>query len=233
MRLTNLVPRSHIDGLLKNDSMIAKIRNIIFDLDGTLIDSSEGVVEATNHALAQVGEKPRTTAEITRFIGHPIEEMFASFCRAPMAELKAAFQEKARVSVVASAMPLAGVETLLPQFRDHGYHMAIATTKFAIHTNGIVRKFGWDVFFEVLASGDEVAHVKPAPDIIHLAMNRLGGTPENTIMIGDTSIDVQAAHGAGLNVIVIKSPFGDNETDRYRPELTLERFSDLRQVFGL
>jgi len=213
--------------------MFAGLQNIIFDLDGTLIDSSAGVIEATNYALLAVGENPRTPVEITRYIGHPIEEMFASFCQAPMDQLKAAFQEKARFSVLSAARPLAGVDLLLPRIHAHGYRLGIATTKFTIHTEGIVKKLGWSRYFSALASGDEVAHVKPAPDIVLLAMARLGGSPNDTIMVGDTSIDIQAAHGAGLKVIVIKSPFGNNDIDIFKPELKLNSFDDLREVFGV
>jgi phosphoglycolate phosphatase len=213
--------------------MFANVKNIIFDLDGTLIDSSAGVIEATNYALTSHGQAPRSAKEIKRFIGHPIEEMFAVFCDAPLDSLKAAFQERARHSVVTSARPLDGVNHLLPLIQGKGYRLAIATTKFAIHTEGIVKKLGWNEYFYALASGDEVARVKPAPDIIVLALTRLGGTPADTIMIGDTSIDIQAAHAAGLKVIVIKSPFGNNEIDSFGPEMKLDRFDDLRQVLNI
>lgn len=212
---------------------LAGIRNIIFDLDGTLIDSSPGVIEATNYALTRLGQKPRSAAEIIPFIGHPLEEMFAAFCAAPIADLSAAFQERAVTAVVGSARALPGVIALLPRFHAAGYRLAIATTKYAVHTEAIVRKLGWTACFSALASGDEVAQVKPAPDIIELAMQRLDARRSETVMVGDTVNDIKAARSAGVMVIAVKSPFGDGELAACGPDMVLDNFAELERVFHL
>ncbi|MCP4568576.1 MAG: HAD family hydrolase [FCB group bacterium] len=216
-----------------NDRQLACIKNIIFDLDGTLIDSSEGVIEATNYALTSLGQKPRLPEEIKRFIGYPLDIMFPSFCDAPIAELKAAFQRNARESMIASSVPLPGVNKVLPLFPAKGLTMAIATTKFSIHTTGIVEKLGWGKYFAALVSGDEVKRVKPAPDIVELALARLEGNTADSIMIGDTVNDIKAAHAAGIKAIAIRSPFGNDDFGASEPDFILERFSDLKQLFGL
>lgn len=226
-------PRYVVFSATMEKTGFANVRNIIFDLDGTLIDSSAGVAEAVNFALTSLGQKPRTIQEIARFIGYPLDEMFPVFTDAPVEALKAAFQIRARESVVASAQPLDGVEALLPRIRAGGYRMAIATTKFSHHTEGIVCKFGWQTYFDALASGDEVRHVKPAPDIVRLALRRLGASPDETVVIGDTVNDVKAARAAGLRIIAIKSPFGADEIHRFPPDLMLESFADLAQVIKM
>ncbi|MDD4050288.1 MAG: HAD family hydrolase [candidate division Zixibacteria bacterium] len=213
---------------------IRMVRHIIFDLDGTLIDSSLGVADAANYALTVMGENPRSLEEIARFIGYPLEEMFKTFTDAPPDKLNAAFQVRARHSVVASATALPGVASLLPGLQAAGYRLAIATTKFKIHTEGIVRKLGWDAYFAALASGDEVARVKPAPDIIELALRRLGADPDDTVMIGDTINDIIAARAAGIaKIIAVQSPFGADNIAAYKPDLMIARFSDLKKVFNL
>jgi len=213
--------------------MWSQIAYIIFDLDGTLIDSSRGVIEATNYALESLGEKPRSDEEIVRFIGYPLDDMFPSFCRAPLDELKRAFQVKAKTSIVSSVKPLAGVNETLPLLHRAGYTLGIATTKFSIHTAGAIEKCGWSRYFKVLASGDEVARVKPAPDIIQLAMERLKADPDRTIMVGDTVNDIIAAREAGIRVIAIKSPFGSDEFASHNPDLILDSIVDLKGVFNL
>lgn len=211
----------------------AGVRNIIFDLDGTLIDSSPGVIEATNYALTRLGQKTRSAAEIIPFIGHPLEEMFAAFCAAPIAVLSAAFQERAVTAVVGSARALPGVIALLPRFHAAGYRLAIATTKYAVHTEGIVKKLGWTAYFSALASGDEVAHVKPAPDIIELALRRLGAKRTETVVVGDTVNDIMAARSAGVMVIAIKSPFGNGDLAASGPNMVLENFAELERIFHI
>jgi HAD superfamily hydrolase (TIGR01509 family) len=213
--------------------MWSQIAYIIFDLDGTLIDSSRGVIESTNYALESLGEKPRTDEEIVRFIGYPLDVMFPSFTKAPLDELKRAFQVKAKTSIITSVKPLVGVNDILPLLHKAGYTLGIATTKFSIHTVGSVEKCGWSGYFKALTSGDEVERVKPAPDIIHLAMKRLGADPERTVMIGDTVNDIIAAHEAGIRVIAIKSPFGQDEFTSHNPDLILDSIFDLKRIFNL
>lgn len=213
--------------------MFENVKHIICDLDGTLIDSSEGVVAATNYALESLGEPPRTAEEIKPFIGYPLETMFATFCKAPIDRLKAAFQEKACHSIVASTRPLPGADEVIRVLHDRGYRLGIATTKFSIHTEGIVKKCGWERYFAALASGDEVARVKPAPDIIQLALQRMGGEVADSVMVGDTINDILAAHCIGLKVIAIASPFGENDLRAHGPDMFLESFSELKSVFNL
>lgn len=213
---------------------IGPVKHIIFDLDGTLIDSSLGVAEAANYALTAAGEKPRSLEEIARFIGYPLEDMFKTFTDAPPDTLTAAFQVRARHTVVASATALPGVEALLPRLQAAGYKLAVATTKYKVHTEGIIRKLGWEAYFAALVSGDEVARVKPAPDIIELALRRLQACPDDTVMIGDTINDIIAARAAGITrIIAVKSPFGADNIAAYKPDLMIARFSDLREVFNL
>lgn len=213
--------------------MILDIRYIIFDLDGTLIDSSVGVIESTNYALTEAGQPPRSPEEIKKFIGHPLEEMFGSFTDAPMEKLKAKFQEKARETMILSAKALPGVDEVLRLLYQARYRMAVATTKYINHTRGIIAKLGWSPYFAVTASGDEVAQVKPAPDLVVLAMERLGASPNKTVMIGDTVNDIRAAREAGISVIAIRSPFGNDDLNSYRPNLLLPRFTDLKAIFNL
>ena len=213
--------------------MFLNIRYIIFDLDGTLIDSSGGVVESTNYALTQLGESPRSPEEIGRFIGYPLEDMFAAFTDAPMEKLKEKFQEKARETIIASTQALPGADEIIRLLYQARYRLAVATTKYVNHTRGIIAKMGWTEFFAVTASGNEVARVKPAPDLVLLAMDRLGASPDKTVMVGDTVNDIEAARAAGISIIAVRSPYGDGDLNRHRPNLLLPRFTDLKTIFNL
>jgi len=209
------------------------IENLIFDLDGTLIDSSAGVVESTNYALSRLGFAPRRAADIKRFIGSSLDEMFTAFAASPREQLKAFFQERAASAVVSSARPMDQVEETLATLHDSGYRMAVATTKFLVHTTGIIRKFGWYRYFQATASGDEVANVKPAPDLVILALRRLGASPESTLMIGDTKNDILAARAAGIRVVAVESPFGDDNLRAYKPDHLLGTISELSALLDL
>jgi len=209
------------------------IKYLIFDLDGTLIDSSAGVIEATNYALEKMGQSKRSPDEIKKFIGFPLDIMFPAFCSAPVKQLKEAFQEKGRGLIVDKSVALDGVDAFLPKLAAAGYRMAVATTKFKHHTRGALEKFGWDKYFIATASGDEVANVKPAPDLIELALQRLGADPSKSVMIGDTVNDIKAARQAGLAVIAVRSPFGADDLASYNPDFLIDKLTDLAELLNM
>lgn len=187
------------------------IKNLIFDLDGTLIDSSDGVVEAVNYSLRSMGEKEQPAEKIKPFIGYPLSKMYPVFTDAPLDELYSHFQKKAAETVVASTEMLPGVEEGLHRLSEQGYRMAIASTKIKHHIDGIMKKFDWQKLFVTFAGGDEVQQVKPAPEILLLVLSRMKAAAPETLVIGDTINDVQAAKAVPMKVIAVASPYGNRE----------------------
>lgn len=207
-----------------------KYRYLIFDLDGTLIDSSSGVIQCTNYALTSMGERPRKPEEIKKYIGYPLDLMFSVFSDASLVKLKQAFHNMSRQVMVEKARPLTGASEILNYLYGRGYVMAVATTKYSQNTHGLVEKFGWSNYFQALVSGDEVDRVKPAPDLVYLALHRLKAEAGNAVLIGDTVNDLEAARQAGLKTIIIRSPFGNDDIVSHEPELILNKISDLRKI---
>jgi HAD superfamily hydrolase (TIGR01509 family) len=209
------------------------IRNLIFDLDGTLIDSSEGVIEAVNYALTQMGASPQPPDSIKKYIGYPLHQMFADFCDAPADRLYAHFQVKAASTVVRSAVPLPNVEETLANLQRRGYAMSIATTKTRAHLDGIIHKLGWEIYFRTSVSGSDVAKPKPDPAAFHLALKLMNCTPESAIVIGDTINDVLAAQAVPMRVVAVDSPYGDQANlDSVTPDFTIKHLPDLLTILN-
>jgi len=210
---------------------IDNIKNLIFDLDGTLIDSSKGVVKATNYALNRINEPIRSDEEITEFIGYPLEEMFLSFSDKSYREFREFFQEKAKEAVVAETEPLDGVEQVLRQLLDRGYRMAIGTTKISIHIEKILAKFRWEDIFVAYIGSDNVSRVKPDPEIFIKALNLLNSNKENTLVIGDTVNDIYAARGASLPSIGIRSPYNSRDKlETSNPDIIIDNINELLTI---
>ncbi|UCG62125.1 MAG: HAD family hydrolase [Candidatus Zixiibacteriota bacterium] len=187
------------------------VRNVVFDLDGTLIDSSDGVVEAVNYSLRKMGEAEQRPEVIKAFIGYPLSQMYPQFTRAPVRELYRHFQQKAAETVVSSTDILPGVELTLHRLKATGFQLAIASTKIRRHIDGIVEKFCWHDLISAYSGGDEVEKVKPDPEILLLTLRRMGAMPAETIVVGDTVNDVLAARAVPMKVVGINSPYGGRE----------------------
>jgi HAD superfamily hydrolase (TIGR01509 family) len=203
-------------------------RFIIFDLDGTLIDSSEGVVQAINYSLEQMGEPPQSPETIKPYIGYPLETMYPDFTDAPYDELYAHFTVKAAQTVVASTCALPYTDEVLQQLAANGRTLAVATTKIKKHVDGIVDKLGWRDYFSAAVGGDEAPRFKPDPAIFHLALERLQARPEEAMVVGDTINDVHAARAVPMAVTAVASPYGHrDELLASQPDHFIE---DIRQL---
>ncbi len=207
------------------------IKNLIFDLDGTLIDSSDCVVDAVNYSLRQMGQAEQPTAAIKRYIGFSLETMYQAFTEAPIAELCRHFQVRVAETVEANTIVLEGAELVLQELQERGYRMAIATTKIKRNVRVIVDKFGWERFFDAAAAGDEVAHVKPDPAVLLLALNRLKARAEETLVVGDTVNDILAARAVPMKVAAVSSPYRDSREIRMlEPDYYIESISRLTGI---
>ena len=190
---------------------MSRFKNLIFDLDGTLIDSSDGVVEAVSYSLKKMGEPEQPPEIIKTYIGYPLSQMYPNFTDKPVKELYSHFQIKAAETVVSSTYILPGVKNTLDILQKQNYKMAIATTKIRNHVVGIAEMFDWTDKFHAFVGGDEVKQVKPAPDAFLEAIKRMNVKTEDCIVIGDTVNDIFAAHAISLKVIAIESPYGGQE----------------------
>lgn len=202
--------------------------HLIFDLDGTLIDSSAGVADAVNYSLRMSDHPERQLAEIAPYIGFPLRQMYAEFGVGPFETLYSHFQDRAMTSVINAAMPLDHADRVVTNLAIDGYKMAIATTKIRRHVDEIVAKLGWTAHFSALIGGDEVAHPKPDPEAFALALCRLGAEPSDSIVIGDTINDVVAARALSIPVVAVLSPYGGEETLRAsRPDYVIDSIAGL------
>lgn len=209
------------------------IQSLIFDLDGTLIDSSDGVVDAVNFAFRQMS-LPEVLPEIIKpYIGYPLKGMFADLTDAPVDELYAHFQTRAATSVVDSSTVLPDVEEALAELRESGYRMAIATTKIRIHVDAIVAKFGWERYFDATVAGNDVSMVKPHPEAIHLSIERLKSRPGNSLVIGDTENDIRAAQGVPTRCAAVLSPYGGEDIVKaLAPDYVIRRLPELLPILA-
>jgi pyrophosphatase PpaX len=210
-----------------------KIRHVVFDFDGTLIDSSDGVVEAVNYSLRKVGSPERGPEEIKPFIGFPLTKMYPHFSDAPVAELYAYFREMADTSVPNATVALPGADETIRTLHQRGIRIAIATTKVRRNIDEALNKLQWASLFHATVGGDEVAQVKPAPDAFLAALDLLGASPDNSIAVGDTINDIAAAQAVPMPVVAVKCPYSDdNGVAALNPDYSIATIGELLKIVG-
>ena len=203
------------------------LKGVIFDLDGVLIDSSPGVLEATNYALGELGLPARKIEEIRPFIGSSLSEMFAAICDVPADEMRVHFQKRGREIIADKTIVYPFAESAMKLCRQSGLAVAVGTTKTSYHVERIVKRFKWEELIDVTACGDE-ATVKPAPDIFLLAAKKLNVTPSEVVVVGDTINDFYAARAAGMRIVMVESEFGDRAAaDKVTPDWRMSNVTEL------
>ncbi|MFJ9711847.1 HAD family hydrolase [Streptomyces sp. NPDC101234] len=182
--------------------------SVIFDLDGTLVDSEPNYYEATRQTLAAHGVPDYTWAEHERFVGISTLETLALFrerygLRPPVAELLAEtnrhYLELARTRTPAYPEMRKLVELLTAE----GVPMAVASGSSPEAIAAILSGTGLDAQLRTVVSADEVPRGKPAPDVFLEAARRLGSAPADCVVLEDAAPGAAAAHAAGMRCIAI------------------------------
>ncbi|MCX7892097.1 MAG: phosphoglycolate phosphatase [Burkholderiales bacterium] len=194
------------------------IRAVLFDLDGTLVDSAADLAAAANRMLAALGLPPRSVEDVKTYVGKGIPRLVhrallgrldgdadpVLHARA-LALFEAAYaEESGRHSAV-----FAGVTEGLARLRAAGLALACVTNKAERFTLDLLAAKGLDGYFDVVVSGDSTPVKKPDPGPFLHACERLGVAPAEAFVIGDSANDVAAARAAGIPILCV--PYGYNE----------------------
>jgi len=186
---------------------------ILFDLDGTLIDSTEAILESFAIAFDTMGVKAVAPEAIKSLIGHPLDRMFVELGVSEEKVWDYASAYKAHYMKVAKPKT-----TLLPTAKEaialasaHA-KLAVVTTKTSQYSRELLEYLGILDSFDVLIGREEVTHPKPHPEPVLKAILALDARVESTWMIGDTCMDMIAAREAGVFGIGVTCGYGDLKT---------------------
>ncbi len=196
------------------------IRAVIFDLDGTLLNTLDDLAGAVNHALALHGYPTRTLDEVRRFVGNGIANLIhRALPDGVDAEREAAVLADFRTYYAAhdldTTAPYAGVAEMLAALHDAGIPLAVVSNKIESAVEDLRRHFFADTI--ALAVGDHPSRPrKPAPDGTYAALAALGVAAEDAVFVGDSEVDVDTARNAGMRLLAVTWGFRDVDTLRAR-----------------
>jgi 3-amino-5-hydroxybenzoic acid synthesis related protein len=169
---------------------------LLFDLDGTLIDSEALVVSASAEALRQGAGLRVPVEEIRQTLALTVTDRFHRFFSGPVQPLVDLYI-KIYGAGVATAPPFPGVPEMLAALRARGVRSAVVTSKRRPTTDLTLRTHGLTGYFEAVVCEEDIARPKPAPDPVLEAARTLRVPPGETVMIGDSTLDMQSGRAAG------------------------------------
>jgi len=183
-------------------------RAVIFDIDGTLIDSNDAHAQAWVNAIAETGRRVEFS-RVRPLIGMGGDKLLPKVTGVSSESAEGKQIAKRRREIFAAdflprLQPTRGARRLLEWLRDDRMKLVVATSAEEEEVQDLLRVAGAEKMFESAASSDDAERSKPDPDIVAAAMKRAGCPADQTIMVGDTPYDVEAARRAGIEVIALR-----------------------------
>lgn len=184
-------------------SRAARRRAVVFDLDGTLIDSLPLVLASISHALEPFGARP--TMEIFAQLGGPPERFLGTLLddrkHVPIALARMENYHRENAHLI---RPYQGVSALLTKLRDAGTSVAIWTGRDRASADWLLSRHALQDFFATVVCGDDLSSHKPDPEGLREILRRLGVTPAETLFVGDADVDVLGGASCGVDTMLIR-----------------------------
>lgn len=210
-------------------------KTIVFDLDGTLVDTAPDLVESLNHLLQRHGLASIDLQNIRNNVGQGarkiIETGFAIHEELPTPEqldsLTEEFVQYYSQNIAIKSQPFPGVVDQLETLKKEGAILAVCTNKRKDLANILLAELSLDNYFSAILGGDSLPVRKPHPDHVIGTITQAGGLLERSIMVGDTAADINAAKAARVPVIAVTFGYANPDFDGAAPDVTIDHYNAL------
>ena len=206
---------------------------ILFDLDGTLIDSIELILGAARHAFVGFSGRAPTDEEWRAGIGRPLQTVLREYAPddAEAARLFARYREYQLEHHDRLVRPYAGIVEFVQWLADEGHPMALVTSKADWMAEKALVLVGLDRLIPTIVGCDTCVNHKPHPEPVERALGLLGATRANAIFVGDSPHDVESGRAAGVMTVgVTWGAFTREEMERAGADVVIERVDELRAL---
>jgi phosphoglycolate phosphatase len=208
---------------------------VLFDLDGTLVETAPDLCTALNHCLVLAGRPPVSVAEVRHMVGDGARALLRrglAAASAPPAEAEVEHWFETllgyyREHVADASHPFEGVVGTLDRMQAAGSRHAVCTNKPIQHTRALLDALDLTRRFEVVVGGDSLGVRKPHPQHLLSALETMGVAPSRAAMVGDSANDVAAARAAGLPVVVVSFGYTAVPPGELGGDALIHRFADL------
>ena len=211
---------------------------VIFDLDGTLTDSAEGIVASFLHALSHIGAPVPEGDLAARIVGPPMDDTFRAMELGEHADAAiAVFRAEYGARGWAMNTLFDGIATLLADLHGAGVRLAVATSKLEPTARRILAHFELDRYFDVIAGASPDGSRKTKEEVLAHALAQLRPLPDRVLMVGDRSHDVDGAAAHGIDAVVVGWGYGRADfAEKGAPAVRVTHaatIADLRRALGV
>lgn len=211
--------------------MNSEITTLLFDLDGTLVNTNELIIASFTDTLNYYYPGKYTREDILPFMGPRLDETFRSIDSDRMDEMIAHYRKHNMEHHDSLVTSFDGVYETIESLAQSNYRLAVVTTKKRDIAEKGLKLTNLDKFFEVVITLEDAAKTKPDPEPLFKALNFFNSNPEDAIMVGDNHHDILGGKNAGtLTAGVAWSLKGKEYLETFKPDYMLNRMSDLIDI---
>ncbi|MCT8140194.1 pyrophosphatase PpaX [Anaerobacillus sp. CMMVII] len=210
-----------------------KIDTVLFDLDGTLINTNELIIASFLHTLDHYFPNEYTREKVIEFIGPSLHDSFSRLNPDKVDEMIDMYRTFNHEKHDELVLEYGTVKETVKALHEKGYKLAVVTTKRSDTARMGLKLMGLEPYFPVLVGIDNVEKVKPDPEPLLNALEQLDSSPERAIMVGDSQYDVLGGKNTGTKTAAVAWTIKGREfLEAYEPDVMLETMSDLLTYLG-
>ena len=209
-------------------------RAVVFDLDGTLVDTAPDLMRATNHVLDLLGRRPITLDEVRVFVGHGARALLTRGLAATGGLPEGydvepdyhRFVDFYAQNIAGGSAPFPGLIALLERLKAEGVGLAVCTNKLEGLSNQLLAALDMAKYFGSVIGPDSIGVAKPDPRPLQEAIARLGLDSPRAVMVGDSETDVLTARNAGVPVIGVPFGYTPRPVEEFGPDRMIKHFDE-------
>jgi pyrophosphatase PpaX len=210
-----------------------RINTVLFDLDGTLINTNELIISSFLHTLNTYYPNQYKREDVLPFIGPSLHDTFSKIDESKVEEMIASYRQFNHDHHDELVEEYETVYETVRELKKQGYKVGIVTTKARQTVEMGLQLSKLDEFFDVVVTIDDVEHVKPHPEPLQKALELLNAKPEEALMVGDNHHDIVGGQNAGTKTAAVSWTLkGRAYLEAYKPDFMLDKMSDLLPILS-
>jgi pyrophosphatase PpaX len=211
---------------------LRRVNCLLFDLDGTLIDSTELILKTFRDTFRALGIPERSGEQLLSQVGRPLYLQMRDIDPSRQDELVSLYAKLYREYHDALVREIPGVREALAELAERGYRLGVVTSKRSSGTRYDLEYFGLDRLIEAVVAANDTERHKPHPEPVRKALERLGVTPRKAAFIGDSPFDLRSARSAGVLAGAVEwSPFPREILEAEAPDFWVPTPGSLTELF--